>query len=201
MSGRRLGTVVLAIAFAVAGCAIAPEAVPHDVPAERSGIFGEPATGDEAAGTGRIFLASSDPDQPAYVRSVLRDVPAAPQAVLGSLFAGPNASEREAQLDTAIPADVELLSARTVGQQLTVDMNDVFGQLDPVGLRLAVTQIVATATELDGIETVQLRVDGAPRVWPIGNGELTDRPLSRYDFPGLIASSQPAFPAIPSRTT
>jgi hypothetical protein len=45
---------------------------------------------------------------------------------------------------------------------------------------------------------VQLRIDGQERVWPLGNGELTDRPLTRYDYPGLVESSQPAFPAIPS---
>ena len=118
--------------------------------------------------------------------------------MLESLFAGPNADERDAQLDTAIPADVELLDARPVGQVLTVDVNDVFDDLTPDGLRLAVAQIVSTATDIDGVQSVQLRIDGEPRVWPLGNGELTDRPLTQYDYPGLVESSQPAFPAIPS---
>jgi spore germination protein GerM len=118
--------------------------------------------------------------------------------VLESLFAGPNSSERDAQLDTAIPSDVELLGARSVGEVLTVDVNDVFDELTPDGLRLAVAQIVSTATDIDGVQSVQLRIEGEPGVWPLGNGELTQRPLTKYDYPGLVESSQPAFPAIPS---
>ncbi|MGE5211401.1 MAG: GerMN domain-containing protein [Acidobacteriota bacterium] len=188
------------IALAVlAGCSIQPEASPNDLPDEVANVFGEPATGDEAAGTNRIYLlAPPDVDAPQRLRSVQRDVAPAAESVLESLFAGPNADERDAQLDTAIPADVELLDARPVGQVLTVDLNDVFDDLTPDGLRLAVAQIVSTATDIDGVQSVQLRVEGQRRVWPLGSGELTDRPLTQYDYPGLVESSQPDFPAIPS---
>jgi len=186
-------------ALAIAGCSIQPEASPNDLPAERANVFGDPATGDEAAGTNRIYLlAPTDLEAPQRLRSVQRDVTTAPASVLASLFAGPNESERDAQIDTAIPADVELLDARSVGPVLTVDLNDVFDELTPDGLRLAVAQIVSTATDIDGVESVQLRIDGEPRVWPLGNGELTDRALRKYDYPGLVESTQPAFPAIPS---
>ncbi|HSP27930.1 MAG TPA: GerMN domain-containing protein [Ilumatobacteraceae bacterium] len=195
---RLLAMAVLALA-AASGCSIQPDASPNDLPADRADVFGEPSTGDEAAGTNRVYLlAPTDPDAPQRLRSVQRDVPTAPASVLASLFAGPNATERDAQIDTAIPADVELLAARPVGQVLTVDLNDAFGELTPDGLRLAVAQIVSTATDLDGVRSVQLRIEGEPRVWPLGNGELTDRPLTKYDYPGLAESSQPAFPAIPS---
>jgi hypothetical protein len=196
---RRVVTMTLIALAAFAGCSIQPEASPNDLPDERANVFGEPATGDEAAGTNRIYLlAPPDVEAPQRLRSVQRDVPPTAQSVLESLFAGPNADERDAQLDTAIPADVELLDARPVGQVLTVDLNDVFDDLTPDGLRLAVAQIVSTATEIDGVRSVQLRIDGESRVWPLGNGELTDRPLTQYDYPGLVESSQPAFPAIPS---
>lgn len=196
---RRLLAFLVGTLVAVCGCSIQPDASPNDLPADRADVFGDVATGDIAAGTNRIFLlAPTDPEAPQRLRSVQRDVPTAPAAVLASLFAGPNASERDAQLDTAIPADVELLAARSVGQRLTVDVNDVFDELTPDGLRLAVAQIVSTATDIDGVQSVQLRIDGQERVWPLGNGELTDRPLTKYDYPGLVESSQPAFPAIPS---
>jgi hypothetical protein len=196
---RRVVAMTLIALAAFTGCSIQPEASPNDLPDERANVFGEPATGDEAAGTNRIYLlAPPDVEAPQRLRSVQRDVPTAAQSVLESLFAGPNADERDAQLDTAIPADVELLDARPVGQVLTVDLNDVFDELTPDGLRLAVAQIVSTATDIDGVRSVQLRIDGEPRVWPLGNGELTDRPLTQYDYPGLVESSQPAFPAIPS---
>ncbi len=188
------------VALAVlAGCSLQPDASPNDLPAERADVFGEPATGDEAAGTNRIYLLGpNDPEVPQRLRAVQRDVPTAPASVLASLFAGPNSSERDAQLDTAIPADVQLLGARPVGPVLTVDLSNGFDELTPDGLRLAVAQIVSTATDINGVESVQLRIDGEPRGWPLGNGELTDRPLTRYDYPGLVESTQPAFPAIPS---
>ena len=196
---RRVVAMTLIALAAFTGCSIQPEASPNDLPDERAKVFGEPATGDEAAGTNRIYLlAPPDVEAPQRLRSVQRAVPTAADSVLESLFAGPNADERDAQLDTAIPADVELLDARPVGQVLTVDLNDVFDELTPDGLRLAVAQIVSTATDIDGVRSVQLRIDGEPRVWPLGNGELTDRPLTQYDYPGLVESSQPEFPAIPS---
>lgn len=191
--------IVALLVVALSACSIQPDASPNDLPDERADVFGEPATGDEAAGTNRIYLlAPADPEAPQRLRSVQRDVRPAPASVLASLFAGPNSSERDALLDTAIPVEVELLAARPVGQVLTVDLSDVFDELTPDGLRLAVAQIVSTATEIDGVQSVQLRIEGEPRVWPLGNGELTDRPLTQFDYPGLVESSQPAFPAIPS---
>ena len=197
----RLVAVVLAFVAVVTACSIQPESAPNDLSAERTAVFGEPETGDEAAGTQRIYLlAPPDPQQPQRLRSVSRDVPTgASSAVLESLFAGPNGEERDAQLDTAIPSDVELIDTpRPIGQVLTIDMNDVFGDLTPDGLRLAVAQIVTTATDIDGVSAVDLRIDGTQRVWPLGNGELTDRPLTAYDYPGLIESTQPAFPGTPT---
>lgn len=189
---------VLAV-FVAAGCSIRPDTAPNDVPAARAEVFGDPATGDEAAGDNRIYLlAPTAPEARQRLRSVQRDVPTTPASVLVSLFAGPNASERSAKLDTAIPADAELSAARTVGRVLTIDVTDVFDELTPEGLRLAVAQIVATATDIAGVQSVQLRIDGEPRVWPRGNGELTSRPLTKYDYPGLVESTQPAFPAVPS---
>ena len=197
---RRLLALTVLMASVGSACAIQPETAPNDLPAERSDVFGDPATGDEAAGTNRVYLlVPADTDQPERLRSVLRDVPAEPAAVLESLFAGPNTAERDEGLDTAIPADVDLLSTpRTVGEVLTIDVSDVFDALNTDSLQLAVAQIVNTATTIEGVRAVQLRVGGEPRVWPLGTGELTDRPLTAYDYPGLVESSQPAFPGIPS---
>jgi spore germination protein GerM len=202
---RRRRFLVLSVLIAALGsaCSIQTEGAPNDLSAERSSVFGDPATGDEAAGTNRVYLlVPADTDKPERLRSVLRDVPTEAAAVLESLFAGPNTEERDDGLDTAIPADVELLSRpRTVGQVLTIDVNDVFDALNTNSLQLAVAQIVNTATTIEGVRSVQLRIDGEPRVWPLGGGELTDRPLTAYDYPGLVESSQPSFPGIPSRRT
>ena len=65
----------------------------------------------------------------------------------------------------------------------------------------ALAQMVFTASEAQGVRAVRVLVDGNPRQWPTGNGELRDAPLTVYDFPGKVASAQPAYPAIPTPTT
>jgi spore germination protein GerM len=199
----RLLTLAVLVTALGSACAIQPDAAPNDLPAERSDVFGDPATGDVAAGTTRVYLlVPADTDQPERLRSVLRDVGNDPAAVLESLFAGPNSEERDQGLDTAIPDDVELLSApRTVGQVLTINLNGAFDALNADSLQLAVAQIVNTATTIDGVRAVQLEIDGAERLWPLGSGELTGRPLTAYDYPGLVESSQPSFPGIPTPRT
>lgn len=198
---RLLGLLCL-VAVGASACSIRPEASPNDLPQERSAVFGEPATGGEATGENRIFLlAPTSSDEGQRLRSVLRDVTASAPAVLDSLFAGPNAAERDEQIDTAIPSDIELHSARTVGNVLTLDVTDVFDDLTTDGLRLAVAQIVITAAEIDNVQSVVLRVDGQPQLWPTGSNELTGQPLTPFDYPGLVESTQPAFPAIPSQNS
>lgn len=193
---QRLGLSVV-VAASTAACAIQPEASPRDIPIEERGVFDAPATGDVAAGTNRIYLlAPTDPDDQQQLRSVLRDVSNDPEELLRSLLSGPNDSEREEGLDTAIPPELELLSARTVGRVLAVDVNDAVNDLTPEGLRLAVAQLITTASELEGVQAVRLRIEGEDQVWPLGDGELTDRPLTVFDYPGLVESSQPTFPPV-----
>jgi hypothetical protein len=129
---RRFRRVLLACsAVAVAsGCGIEPDAAPRPVPLEQRALFGGQATGDIAAGSSRIYLlAPTGQDEPARLRSVLRDVGDDPEALLTSLFAGPNADEADAQLVSRIPPDLELRSVRQVGRTLNVDLATGFGDL------------------------------------------------------------------------
>jgi len=202
MSGFRRSAAAAALAvviFVGSGCGIDTDSAPRDVPDDQSIEFDPGVSGDAAVGTGLVYLlAPSDPDEPARLRAVPRDVPSDAEELLTSLFSGPNTAEQKQQLGTALPRDIRLLSTRTVGRVLTIDVSDVFGELTTVALRLAIGQIVATASEIDGVDTVRVRIEGVPQVWPTGDGELTAEPLSIYDYPGLVESTQPALPAIPS---
>ncbi|MEY3617893.1 MAG: hypothetical protein RL726_591, partial [Actinomycetota bacterium] len=91
----------------------------------------------------------------------------------------------------------ELLSTRfiasgTVEIDVTASIFDATGD-DLVG---AVAQIVLTLTDLEGIDRVSLTVDGNSTEWPRGDGTLTSRALTEFDFPGRAVSSQPDYPAI-----
>ena len=120
------------------------------------------------------------------------------EQALTALFAGPNVVELDSQFRTALPAGVQLLSTTRRGGVLRVDVSKELGQLSGEVLVAAVAQIVFTASEVDGVESVNILINGADQQWPSGNGELQSAPLTVYDYPGLVQSSQPAYPAIPT---
>ena len=191
---RRLLLVTAALAV-LTSCAIREDAAPREIPIAERGNFGELATGDAAEDGTRIYLLS--PEQP-LLRAVPRSEAATAEDLLTSLLAGANEDENALGLTTAIPTDLEIQQARTVGTRLTIDINDALSELSDLGLRQALAQIVATASEVDQVQQVRLRVGGENQGWPTGDGEVTDRPLTIYDYPEFVESSQPDFPALPS---
>lgn len=196
---RRLICIVIAATALAAGCAIREDPAPRAIPEEEQDAFGEIATGDAAEGVGRIYLLSPvASDGQTQLRSVSRVEPANPEELMASLVAGPNEEESAIGLSSAIPTDLEILAARTVGTRLTIDINDALNELSDNGLRQALAQIVATAVAIDQVQVVRLRVDGENQVWPTGGGEGTDQPLSIYDYPGFLETSQPDYPTPPS---
>ncbi len=199
MRGGVFSAAVLVCGVVVASCSISEDAAPRVIPLDQRGNFGDAATGDAAEGGGRIYLLSPlGAEDQALLRSVPRSEAADAEELLRSLLAGPNEDETALGLSTAIPPDLEIQQATTVGTRLTIDVNAAFGDLSDLGLRQALAQIVATASQIDQVQQVRLRVDGQNQGWPTGDGEVTDRPLTIYDYPGFLESSQPDFPALPS---
>lgn len=184
-----------AVPMILASCAIREDAAPREIPIAQRGNFGELATGDAAEDGSRIYLLS--PEQP-LLRAVPRSEAATAEDLLTSLLAGANEAENALGLTSAIPTDLEIEQARTVGTRLTLDINDALSELTDLGLRQALAQIVATASEVDQVQQVRVRVRGENRGWPTGDGEVTDRPLTIYDYTEFLETSQPDFPALPS---
>jgi len=120
---------------------------------------------------------------------------------LRTLFKGPNPGELQAQMRSAILPGTQLNSVHRNGQVLVVDVSNELQQLNGEALIDGVAQIVLTASEITGVSQISITIDGVRQQWPSGNGELRDRPLTRYDFPGLVVSSQPQFPSVPSPPT
>ncbi|WP_394934608.1 GerMN domain-containing protein [uncultured Ilumatobacter sp.] len=196
---HRTRTSIICVVLSLTGCTIQIDETTRPVPDNERGQLGEQSTGDEATGSNRVFLlAPAAVDQEARLRSVRRDVPSDAESILNSLIDGPNSAEREAGLSSNLPDGLELDSARLRGRILTVSVNDVFGELTSDALRIAVAQLVATSSEIDGVNSLRLQISDENQSWPIGNGQNTDRPLTVYDYPGFVESSQPAYPAIPT---
>ncbi len=105
----------------------------------------------------------------------------------------------DAEYSTTIPSTLQLLSAREQGSYLYIDVTSELTELSGPGLVQALAQIVYTASELDGVESVQITVNGEQIAWPKANLESTTGLLRTYDYPGLVRTAQPAYPSVPSR--
>lgn len=204
MTRRLLAVAAAVLASTATGCGIASDDGPRDIPAADQvelGLGGESNAG-AAIGTARVYFLSPEVvGQAALLESVARDVDETPTALLQALLAGPNQTEQANQFRTALPAGTQLLDARRQGFVLRVDLSDAVLELSGQVLITAIAQIVFTASEIEGVRGVTIMVDGADQQWPVGSGELTSTPLTVYDYPGLVPSSQPDYPAFPSPTT
>jgi hypothetical protein len=187
----------IAATFVLAGCGLSLDAAPRDLPeAERSVIPSQVAAAGEAEGPDRIFLAA--PGEERLLRSVPRDAVSRSE-LIEILLAGPNETEVTQQYDTFLPANLELLNPPfKQGALLFLDVSSDLSELTGQPLTQALAQIVYTATELDGVGRVQITVDGQTVAWPRQVGGDTSAPLSIYDYPGLVQSTQPDFPALPA---
>jgi spore germination protein GerM len=196
-----VGALSLLLVAVTAGCGITSDESPRDIPAADQvelGV-GSDSNAGAAIGTARVYFLSPEVvGQAALLESVARDVAETPTALLQALLAGPNETEQAKQFRTALPVGTQLLDARRQGFVLRVDLSADVLELSGQVLITAIAQIVFTASEIDGVRGVTIIVGGADQQWPVGSGELTGTPLTVYDYPGLVPSSQPDYPAFPS---
>ncbi|WP_040337608.1 GerMN domain-containing protein [Candidatus Blastococcus massiliensis] len=114
--------------------------------------------------------------------------------LLEALAEAPTAAERDEQLSTALPPEVELTVTSLQNGTATIDVS-AFAASALAGRR-AVAQIVLTATSVPGVSAVLLELAGEPIEAPLPGGELTDDPLAAEDYAGFrTPSPTPAAPA------
>ena len=193
---NRPAIALLATAIALTGCGLSPDAAPRDLPAdERTLVPAQAASGGQAEGPDRIYLGA--PGEERLLRSVPRDA-VSRQDLIEILFAGPNEDELDQQYTTFLPANLQLIDTFKQGTILFLDVSEELTELTGQPLSRALAQIVYTATELEGVERVQITVDGNPVSWPRPVGGNTASTLSIYDYPNFAQSAQPAYPGLPS---
>ena len=187
------------VAFVLGGvtlvsCGIPPDAAPRDVPAEERSLSpaGDPVI-DVADGASRVYLVG--PGEPRLLRSVRREASTL-QALIETLVAGPTEGESALQLTSAVPGDLVVQSTRPVGAVRYLDQSGEITELSGEGLTLAVAQMVVTADDVDGVDTVQITIDGERFPLPRADGTTTTGLLRVYDYWRYIASAQPAYPAL-----
>jgi len=197
-----VATVIATLALTLAtGCAIQTDSEPRDIPPDqRSQLDEAGAEPGQATGAGRVFLVVAGDEGVPALRSVLRNASDG-EPLIAALLDGPNDEELDDGLTSALPPDVTLNSARLVAGTMIIDVSENILELNSIELRLAIAQLVYTASEIDGVRAVRVRVDGAAQEWPNGRGELGSQALTVYDYPDVAESAQPAFPPIPSDLT
>jgi germination protein M len=193
--GGSAGTVGPPPTPSVAGAASASPAggTPAATPASVSPASPGPPSASPSTTAVRVYLfesdqAGGDPHLVPVNRTVSATEPVA-AAAIRELLAGPAADERG--LVTMIPAGTRLLGVVLGGSTATVDLTGTFesggGSMSMLG-RLA--QLVYTATQFKGVDTVRLRLDGQLVESIGGEGVMIGSGLGRKD---LTSSLPPIF--------
>jgi hypothetical protein len=190
----RRGAIVVTALLVVSACGVRPDSAPHDVPEDERADLSVPSVGTDASGAERIYLVEPGEDQ--LLRSVPRKASSA-EELMETLMLGPNDTELDAEYSSAIPSTLRLLSAREQSPFLYVDVTEELTDLSGQGLEQALAQIVYTGSELEGVDRVQITVNGDVIAWPKANLESSAEPLSVYDYPSSVRTAQPPYPSLP----
>jgi hypothetical protein len=194
MVRRRLGlavTISLAVVggLVAAGCGIPTQGQPSAVPSNRvpEGLVSPtlPSTTTTQPRTAvnvTIYLLSSTGGLVSRQRVV--QVPAPLKSVLTALFAGPDQSEAQLFIGTAIPTDVSVIGVRTEDSVVTVNLNGAFGQIIGSNTELAVAQVVATVVAQSGSNStgVIFEIDGEQTEVPVASGAQVSGPVYLLQF-------------------
>lgn len=199
--GIRLAT-SMAVVGVLVGCGVQADERARVIADNDRRDLSAPAVPDDSPlrGDTRIYLlASPQIGVRTPLRAVARDVAPTPSSAVTSLLGGASATEQSLQLRTAIPEGTELRVARFAAPGLVlVDLSATVFEATGDELIDAMAQIVFTVSALDGVNRVQVLVEGETKQLPRGDGQLVAGTLTVFDFPERLASSQPHYPAIPS---
>lgn len=111
--------------------------------------------------------------------------PVSVPTTLAALLEGPDDGEISAGVRTAISVSTRLLSTEVEGETVRLNLAGSFGQAQGGEQRLAVAQLVFTATSVAGVRGVSFALDGRPVEIPTGDGTLRGGPVGPEDFPAL----------------
>ena len=191
MTRRARRLAVLVAALLVGGCGVPDDDVPQaleadDVPfsllatstTTTTTAPSPPPVVDEMA---RIYLVDNTSGR---LVEVLRPVPA-PATVrlaLQKLLEGPTEEELARGLSSSIAASTELRGVEHPAPGIVaVDLSDLSG-IAGEGQRVALAQVVFSATAVADVTGVLFKFDGQPSEAPNAEGESTTEPLGRDDF-------------------
>ncbi|MFR9777193.1 GerMN domain-containing protein [Micromonospora sp. MS34] len=182
---RRHVASVLLVAL-LSGCGVPVDATPRSVSAP-PGTFPTPAATATTESDGRVdetLCFVRDNGLEAVTRRV--DGVSGVDTQLQHLLTGPDDTERERGLATALPGTVTVAGASATGTVAMIDVREAgeeTGRSDEV---LAFGQIVCTLTHRADVDSVAFRRDGQPLEVPRADGSLSSLPLTAADYRPLL---------------
>jgi len=136
---------------------------------------------DAAGVTLNVFFTRNDLVGVGHRR--IASTPSVARAATQLLLAGPTAEERSAGLSSAIPTGTRLLGVDLADGVLTVDVSNEFvAGADAPTMRRRLAQLVFTLTQFPTVQSVRVRIDGAPTTTFGTSGVTMPGPLTRADF-------------------
>jgi spore germination protein GerM len=187
--GRVIGAVVIA-GLALAGCAIPTQGTPTAIPPSHVpfGLLNHqlPTTTTTAPKSVPVQVYLLGANRRLVPEPRVVQIPAPLKSVLALLLEGPTHHEEANGIRTAIPDDVQVISATTSSTPAlaTVDFNKKFAEITGTETELAVAQIVFTVVTQTNLGTgVIFQIDGRTISVPVGNGTQVSGPVFLSQFP------------------
>lgn len=194
--------IVIAVVFGAVACGIPSDDEPRAIP---EAAVPEQAREPRGAGTSSttalpsaqtqeqmIYLVGGSTEAPRLVQTGVQVVGSTDPSTLAKntieqlISTRPEDVGQSGMATNQIPSSVEVLGAR-VGADgvLDLDLTEELAQVESERLRLAIAQIVFTATEpaTSGINAVRVLINGAGITVPTQSGSSTaGQPVSRTDY-------------------
>lgn len=145
----------------------------------------EPSPAPIEGSGAQIFLVDPSRARLAPVERRVRE-PTLP-AVVDTLLDGPTRAESRQGLTTAFANGKDVIkSVSLIGGVAEVDLAQSFTTSDGTQQRLAIAQLVLTATGRPGVGRVSFTLEGQPVDVPRGDGTLVSGSVSRDDYRELL---------------
>jgi hypothetical protein len=193
---RRTGAVVATVLLAgLVGCGLPTGGPAEAIPdSEVPPVLHSPAppsapvpSPEPVVDPARVYLVGRDDVLVPRTRDITGSAPEERlEVLLDQLADGPTSVERDEQLSTALPPDVELSVADVAGGTATIDISDATQAPSGWASRPAVAQLVLTATSVSGVDGVLLTLDGQPVEAPLPSGALSSGVLTAADYAALL---------------
>jgi hypothetical protein len=114
------------------------------------------------------------------------EVPAGPDEAVRALLRGPTEAQLEAGFRSAVPSRARLISLDVRDSLATLDLGAELAEVSGEEQLLAVAQLVIAADSTEGVEGVDLQLEGRHIDVPLPDGSLSSRPVSTADYAPLL---------------